>query len=275
MTSQELTVQLVAWIAWPLSLVLSVLLLSLASVARAKVLSRRHEIETNRLLGKILEAITELRQGQTGGVQRAEPSQLNGGQNETTQAHLVQRYLTWIDAEMQLNSRYHDHKELMAWTATAVYVPGIVLFAGYAAKYLHEVHPDVYAIRLSLAILLGFGGLMLAMFVNMQFERRWVATDWERGFRRVRSLVSDKIHLANFETGVREAAGMDRQPWPAFIGQELERCSKPRWATFRDSLPHVLVPWEWASIDGRIRTELPSYVALAIGTTIAIVLLWL
>ncbi len=77
---------------------------------------------------------------------------------------------------MDYYGRYHDHKENMAWVATAFYLGGIV----YLTNALHGLacHSCTWLVTFSVLILIA-GGFAFA-FVDWQFKRRKEAADKAR-----------------------------------------------------------------------------------------------
>ena len=49
------------------------------------------------------------------------------------------RYYHWLVAEIEYNTTYHNHKEMMAWVASALYIPGVITLAFYTKNWLFVV----------------------------------------------------------------------------------------------------------------------------------------
>jgi len=94
----------------------------------------------------------------------------------------VNRLRQWLIAEMGFYHGYHNHKETMAWLATAFYIPGIVV-SGYSLG-CHFQWPASW-FRLVYFIPILFAGVIIWLFLRMQFDRREYANHAILGLRRV------------------------------------------------------------------------------------------
>ena len=178
------------------------------------------------------------------------------------------RVLDWLDSEIAHQESYHDHKERMAWTALAFYVPGVLLLTNAVASDLGSggrVFGTLLLIILVRAV---------AMFVNMQFEMRWHAADLANAIRRARGEVTVGKTLSQDDLETTEWTGGG---WvlPRFVAAkaELSRTDRSKDA-FHRALGHFL-DGRWAKIDARMRTELAGYIILAITTIVVVVAIWL
>lgn len=182
----------------------------------------------------------------------------------------VDRYLNWLDSEIGIQENYHNHKETMAWTATAFYLPAVIVL-GYTAA------PEVRGPScLALAFVIGILGFVTAMFVNMQFEMRWIADDTIKGLRRARGILSAVCDFpAELVKDVPPVSESNTpQVWPLFIQTEIDKCeSKRSLCKFCDAMWFGFT-FRWRKIDPKMRTELASYAVLLIATMIAIGALW-
>ncbi len=179
--------------------------------------------------------------------------------------------LDWIDKEIDIMERYHNHKELMAWTATAFFLPAVVIFCYSAAP-----HVAGSAIRIVMAVVVMLLGIVATLFINMQFEKRWMASDDIEALKRCRAqLTLDPEMIHGFPTKLPETFAKEKHMWPQFIEEEMKRCRVDRTVKlFFDAFPD-LVKLHWTQIDARLRTELASYLALLLATVSAIVTLWI
>jgi len=166
----------------------------------------------------------------------------------------------------------------MAWTVTAFYV-AIVIVLGYrAAPYVDGVSHWV------LFILIAILGLMTFMFVNMQFEMRWEASDTIEALRRIRGVLSPAHDIPDqLDTNLPPLTAGRTPPdrtrsWPNFIRTEIANCQTNRLLREFLCATCLLFTFRWRrmvhEIDPRIRSELPSYAVLLIATIIAIATLW-
>ena len=72
---------------------------------------------------------------------------------------------------MDYYGRYHDHKETMAWVATAFYVAGAVYIAQGARGFVCASMNW----QIVFSVLLALAGLLDFLFVRWQFNRRFEA----------------------------------------------------------------------------------------------------
>jgi len=178
------------------------------------------------------------------------------------------RILSWLDSEIGHQERYHDHKERMAWTALAFYVPGVLILT-------NAVAPDLgFGGRVVGTILLGTLVAAVAMFVNMQFEMRWHAADLSNALRRVRGQVVGGVTLSAHELEVPDWKDGGRV-WPRFLDEEVKLCSTDRSGESFDRAFRNFVDGQWSRIEMRMRSELASYVVLAVTTIVAAAVIWL
>lgn len=161
---------------------------------------------------------------------------------------------------------YHGHKERMAWTATAVYLSGLVglvtsgVLAGFAAT----------AERVAFTILLGVLALLIFAFVSMQFWGRWAAADIQEGLIQGAFLATDwSRELAANDLRVAEG---DR--WPQLVQERVDD-QPSRSEEMRNAIVGVLAPSKWGDLDNRARSEAASYWALSIATIAVILLAWI
>jgi len=148
----------------------------------------------------------------------------------------------WLIGEVSRNQAYHNHKETMAWTATAFYIPGIIA-AGYSVPKISEC--CILAIVLFLFIV---AGALIGVFVRFQFRNRWIAAGRVEGLTRIISGLqrgwNPPRRKNSWETG---------DFYPRFIENEIP---------------------EPGRLDARRRqVEWVSYTAIVLSTFVAIALL--
>ena len=98
----------------------------------------------------------------------------------------VQR-IQWLTHRIDQWGRYHDHKETMAWVATAFYLAGIMYFAFMARQYIVDC-----CLATSLAsIFIVVTGLLVLRFVGWQFGKRHLAAKNVEHFNKV---LRQKVH---------------------------------------------------------------------------------
>jgi Ca2+/Na+ antiporter len=144
----------------------------------------------------------------------------------------------WLISEISRNQAYHNHKETMAWTATAFYVTGIITL-GYFSNEVSFSHICLMVVLILLALCTFF-------FLLFQFNNRWVAAGRIEGLIRTIS----NLQIGSDFTSAEQEIG---QLYPKFVEKEI-----PKYSRFGNSR------WE---------VELPSYIAILISTIIAILLL--
>jgi len=195
------------------------------------------------------------------------PSQPQAG----TPISPAQSLLDWIDKEIDITERYHNHKEIMAWTATAFFLPAVVLFCYTAGPLVASS-----LMRMVIAAVAALLGIVAAVFVNMQFEMRWKASDIIDALMRCRAqLTLDPGIIQTLPTHLRNISPEGKPIWPQFIEEEIEHCTDKRPLTlFLKALPNLLI-FHWTKIDARLRTEVASYLALLLATFAAIATLWI
>lgn len=184
---------------------------------------------------------------------------------------IVERYIEWMTSEIEIVNTYHDHKEKMAWTATAFYVPACIILGYTAAEHLDDIS------RVLLSVLILLASVITTMFVNMQFRMRWDAADMERGLKRIKGELCRSEEMSpNFNLSLPESKGNEKPPqWPIFVQQELDKCITKRFST---DIPKAFLnttTFQWKKIDDRLKTELASYCAIVFATVIAVSSLWI
>lgn len=169
------------------------------------------------------------------------------------------RYLGWLIQEIQLYESYHNHKETMAWVATAFYIPGIITF-GYSVAQTN------WFLSLLVSILIAIVFYPVVTFVNMQFRKRWEANDIQVGLMRlVAGLCSSSVTPPS-EPDIKEG-----DHWPLFIQESINQSTRKRefWSAVRD-----MTCFRLSTLDDRWKTELPSYGLILIATIVALFLVW-
>jgi len=184
---------------------------------------------------------------------------------------IVERHLEWMTSEIETTSTYHDHKEKMAWTATAFYVPATVILGYTAADHLDDIA------KLVMSVLIVVASVMATIFVNMQFKMRWIAADREKGLRRVKGKLCQLEEMSSsFNLSLLQIEEAKTPPqWPIFVQEELDKCVTKR--SFADIPKAILntIIFRWGKIDDRYKTEVPSYCAIVFATFIAVSSLWI
>ena len=184
----------------------------------------------------------------------------------------ARNYMSWLEGEIGNFISYHNHKETMAWAATAFYLPAVIIVGFEASTVLSLFWKFLLIIGL---IIICFISLM---FVNMQFESRWRAANKLEGMRRSMSL----LHVSPDQVNDRSILEFEQMTelvnlFPNWIRNQMDTIE----SRFPHDIPHglrsaaknLLRPSKWMDIDPRLRTELPSYALIVIGTLMAIIVL--
>ena len=183
----------------------------------------------------------------------------------------AQSLIDWIDKEIDLENRYHNHKEIMAWTATAFFLPAVVIFCYTAGPLVASS-----LMRIVIAAVVALLGIVAALFVNMQFEMRWKASDIITALMRCRTrLTLDPGIIQTLPTHLGNISPDGKPTWPQFIEEEIEHCTDKRPPTLFLKAFGTLLIFRWTKIDARLRTEVASYLALFLATFAAIATLWI
>lgn len=119
--------------------------------------------------------------------------------------------LEWLSREIDRNATYHNHKETMAWTATAFYIPGIIVLGHYAGRiavywWQYRIFDVLFLIAL----------FLVALFISMQFRNRWLAA------RRVEGLIRALTRLSGGWVPLEKDWVIEsKKLYPIFIEQEI------------------------------------------------------
>jgi len=175
----------------------------------------------------------------------------------------VERHLTWINTEILKYNSYHDHKETMAWLATAFYVTGAITLGVLLSNFQ-------VCVRIFIAVGIAFAAYLFWFFVNMQFRNRWLASDFQLGLMKFAADLS--CNSPTLTIPLR----------PEFTQDPKGRFPDHVWSYIRDSRPCFKEFWKrevWKGLcpckqdEDRWKTEIPSYALIIVAATIAIVLL--
>ena len=94
-------------------------------------------------------------------------------------------YVKWLSFEIDLYGKYHNHKETMAWVATAFYVPGIILIGHYVGQLISPYWLKILFLSPLISLLILLALYLVFIFVNMQFNMRWEAADGVKALRQL------------------------------------------------------------------------------------------
>jgi len=182
-----------------------------------------------------------------------------------------QRYIDWLKAEIALNDSYHNHKETMAWVATAFYLPAILGLAYSANRMgLHCAWQIVFA------VVLFFLSAIILCFLCMQFKMRWEAADAAIGLRRVMAQACNHtkpLSKEDLEPDLKDGKELEEHKgWPQFIWDEVDQEIK-RNKGKRTCRNIALAIFPWKNLDPRLKSESPTYYAIIVATVLGIIIL--
>lgn len=104
------------------------------------------------------------------------------------ETNIVQERINWLKHQIDYYGRYHDHKETMAWVATAFYLGALI----YLLFNLDQVL-DGIAVPITLTIVGLLALVPICLFLKMQFNRRWVAKEKVRIYGEKLRLLLDSL----------------------------------------------------------------------------------
>jgi len=120
--------------------------------------------------------------------------------------------IAWLKHRIEYDGRYHDHKESMAWVATALYVPGIIVLALETQEMASSCDWNRGLLISSFII----SGLLITGFVKWQFEKRWIAHS--RVWNCVRYLEDEVLQAKETPFPRNEKIERERHHyWDAFV----------------------------------------------------------
>ena len=108
----------------------------------------------------------------------------------------IDRYLTWLDSEITTERNYHNHKETMAWVATALYVPGIIALGYLIDIKFKDVTITCWQYLLLFLIFASLASLVF-IFVYRQFKLRSRSADEVNAFIELLNEVSKDYSVVN------------------------------------------------------------------------------
>jgi hypothetical protein len=185
----------------------------------------------------------------------------------------ISDYLNWLNHEHQIYENYHNHKEMMAWIATAFYAPSIITIGFVVSK-----------VSLLADILLTAGLVIAAyivlVFINMQFRKRWFASDATAVLMRLIVRLSGSSDNIEYRRKVKLLLGrienkdIDEHFLPVFIEYIINRLGrKRRLPQFLSAVGHIFT-LRLRNLDDRWKTEIPCYTVVLLSTIVAILSLW-
>jgi hypothetical protein len=145
-----------------------------------------------------------------------------------------ERYLNWLTAQIGFNYEYHNHKETMAWVATAFYVPAII------ALTLHMPNASTFWEIFCTVALFVFLAFLISAFVFTQFWLRSRASDEIIALQRI---VNNLCKNTEYEP--KDFEMPREQNWPLFVQNEINlargkgRLMFTKWST--DGITYLVI----------------------------------
>jgi len=178
--------------------------------------------------------------------------------------NVVKERLNWLRHQIDYYGRYHDHKETMAWVATAFYLGGVIYLSFNLNSLLHYIAAPIVFTIIFLFVL----PIPIYIFLNMQFNRRWEANEKVKIFREEmkRLLDSTPEQLEAEPDGFKELG----YTWTKFLDCRIKKEKTHRWKAWAKFLSG-----DGCSEDHYpLKSEFATYLAIFFVTILAVVLIW-
>ena len=157
------------------------------------------------------------------------------------------RYLSWLTSEITAQTNYHNHKETMAWVATALYITGVIVLARVVADGFLTNWPDWLIFLIFLIFLLALG--IVLIFIWKQFDLRGTTADTVHALMHLtEELCNDTVNIAALNHTL-----VPDDLWVQFIRERIEA-----------------VGGKGRSTITKLATDGVSYLAVITATVIAI-----
>jgi hypothetical protein len=188
----------------------------------------------------------------------------------------VNKVASFITSQIAYKTAYHNHKENMAWVATALYVPSIIVGSQACCKiHFHGCHWIITELIITVVMLLA--ACLIFKFVCTQFRLRWNAADDVEGLRRAHAYLCTVTKVSSAEWNEIKCSNQ----WPPLIQSRInERKNEEErtWKKFGTALVNLFrckkIDERCKKVDERWKTELSSYLIMLLATAVAIVLVW-
>jgi len=164
----------------------------------------------------------------------------------------IGEYAKWIADEIDYWERYHNHKETMAWLATAFYLSGVTGLVVWIKGHNIPVNQTLLVV-----ILLGLL-VTIICFLKMQFGARYKAHITIKGLRRAMAwLLAKNTELSPEEKQIeKECPSSRKYQWPKFIQDQILDAKREE--------PRTKFPG--------FKSEVPSCVAVVFVTILALIM---
>jgi hypothetical protein len=162
------------------------------------------------------------------------------------------KYYQWLISEIGNQTSYHSHKETMAWSATALYVPGVIALGFFSSANMANI-TACWRVGLATSIILLLS-VLVGVFVYRQFELQLVAA---KTVEALIKLVNDFCSLdsAGAQKVVAECQIEKDKIWPKFVQEKIDDATGRSFAT-------------------KLFTNGASLLTIGLATLFAIILVW-
>ena len=184
---------------------------------------------------------------------------------EEFDSEMIRDYAEWLSSEINIEHSYHNHKETMAWIATALYLPASV---GLASIVRNLNGCMAITVIFGVAVVIA-ASVFIGLFISMQFRMRWDASDVVKGLMSASVMLLNRqvpLTLENCQETERHGAF-----WPRFAYDEINKCSQQSGRQLKTAL-RLFFTLKCSKLDDRWKTELASYSMIILSSIVAIVL---
>lgn len=158
------------------------------------------------------------------------------------------RYLNWVLTQIQYYGTYHNHKETMAWVATALYIPSIITLSVLSSKLA-----SCWFFLVNLITIIIFA-IIVVCFIHRQFRNRWIAHYYSVGFMLTASKLCKDKNYPNTKDCITE----EKDRFPKFIQNNINEAEDKK----ENNLVEDKRDMEWI-----------SYTAVILATLVALVII--
>jgi hypothetical protein len=163
-----------------------------------------------------------------------------------------EKYLSFLTTALQTQGNYHNHKENMAWVATALYVPSIIALGYFIESKIHDENIALSCWQfLLIFLILAIFAVLVFIFVYRQFKLRSKAADYFDAFI---ELLNDLSHDDSvIDSWNKDFEIIKDKHWPKFVENKVVEGKGRNTLTMRT-------------------TDLPCYIAICFSSIIAMLL---
>jgi len=160
-------------------------------------------------------------------------------------------YIHWLQNEIEVQTVYHNHKETMAWVATALYIPSIIVAGNFGGNSSHDFW--------HLPIVYPAAGALVFCFVWMQFRWRNTSAETVAALMAIiNEMINGDFNVETHQLSLRPQTNQRFRPqWPQFIQDRIHE-----WRGEARTLIDTLL------------TDGVCYVGIAFATLASVLLAW-